>query len=273
MLASVLALLLPLMVLSGLAPTSPVAASGTVRSLPLSSLALRLQFERASVMRDETGQAIAIFGIPGSEARMVFIAVDRQRALPDGFQPPDLVRFGGRYVRALARTDLAAMMETAASDGVELAPISIYRPPEEQSLAFEAAVWQAMARSNGGLDRAEAESRMARFVAPPGHSQHQLGTAVDFSSREINYALQPRFEETAAGRWLATHAWQFGFVLSYSRHGEERSGYAFEPWHYRWIGRDLAAVMHREGYENHPTLIADDFLRATEEILTFERVP
>jgi len=273
MLASALALLLPLLLLITPAGLVPGFAQDTARNQPLSSLALRLQFERSSILRDETGRAVAIFGVPTSEARMVFIAVDRQRALPNGYTPPDLVRMGGRYVRALARPDLNAMIERAGTDGVELAAISAYRPPEEQSLAFEAAVWQAMARSNGELSRPEAEARMARFVAPPGHSQHQLGTAVDFSSWEINYALQPRFEETNAGRWLAANAWQFGFVLSYSRHGEERSGYAFEPWHYRWIGRDLAAVMHREGYEDHPTLIADDFLRATEEILTVESVP
>lgn len=240
---------------------------------PLSSLARRLQFERTSVMRDETGRAIAVFGIPSTEARMVFIAVDRERSLPDGYSPPDLVRERSRLIRALARPDMTSMMEGAASDGIELAPISIYRAPEEQSLAFESAVWQAIAREGGRIDRAEAEARMARFVAPPGHSQHQLGTAIDFSSWEDNYALQPTFQETVAGRWLEANAWQYGFVLSYSRHGEERSGYAYEPWHFRWVGRDLAAVMHREGYEDHPTLIADDFLRATEEILTFENIP
>jgi D-alanyl-D-alanine carboxypeptidase len=273
MLASVLALILPLLLMPiGQGIVTSVSAEAPPHQ-PLSSLARRLQVESASVVRDETGRAVSIFGVPSDEARMVFYAVDRQRGLPEGYAPPDLVRSGGRLIRTLARPDLSAMMETAATDGVELAPISTYRSPEEQSLAFEAAVWQAMARANGGLDRAEAEVRMARFVAPPGHSQHQLGTAVDFSSLEINYALQPRFQETEAGRWLAANAWQFGFVLSYSRHGEERSGYGFEPWHYRWVGRDLAAVMHREGYEDHPTLIADDFLRATEEILTFERIP
>ena len=124
--------------------------------------------------------------------------------------------------------------------------------PDEQALAFESAVWSAMARAGEPIDRAEAEARMARFVAPPGHSQHQLGTAIDFSTWEINYAVQPTFAETEAGRWLEANAWQFGFVLSYTRQGEERSGYAYEPWHYRWIGRDLAAVLQRDGYHGPP---------------------
>jgi D-alanyl-D-alanine carboxypeptidase len=239
---------------------------------PLSSLALHIQVEAHTVTRDETGRTSAIFGLPAAEARMLLIPVDRQRALPDGYAPPDLVSFGGRQVWAIVRPDLSAMIEAASKENVDLAPISGYRPADEQSLAFESAVWQSMARGESA-NRDEAEAKMARYVAPPGHSQHQLGTAIDFSTWDINYALQPTFAETEAGRWLEQNAWQYGFVLSYTRNGEERSGYAYEPWHYRWIGRDLAAVLQRDGYLNHPTLIADDYLRATEEILVNENIP
>ena len=204
---------------------------------------------------------------------MLLLPVDRQRALPDGYRPPDLTWVGGRMVRGIAKSDVLAMIDAADSEGIEIVPISAYRAPDEQALAFESAVWGAMARSGDGIDRAEAENRMARFVAPPGHSQHQLGTAIDFSTWEINYAVQPRFAETAAGRWLELNAWQYGFVLSYTRQGEERSGYAYEPWHYRWIGRELSAVLQRDGYLDHPTLIVDDYLRAAEELLGYERIP
>src|SRR5215212_458829 len=240
---------------------------------PLSSLALRLRVEPSAVTRDLDGRPMKIFGLPAAEARMLLIPVDRERALPDGFTPPDLTWMGGRLIRKLALPDLQAMIEAADKEHVDLVPISVYRPPDEQSLAFEAAIWQAMARGGPSMTREEAEGRMARFVAPPGHSQHQLGTAVDLSSYEINYALQPAFAETEAARWLERNAWQFGFVLSYTRNGEQRTGYAHEPWHYRWIGRELAAVLHHDGYLDHPTLIADDYLRATEEILAFENVP
>jgi D-alanyl-D-alanine carboxypeptidase len=239
---------------------------------PLSSLALHVQVEAQPVARDEAGRAATIFGLPASEARMLLLPVDRQRALPDGYVPPDLVSLGGRQVRALVRPDLTAMIEAAGKDNVELAPISGYRAADEQSLAFETAVWQSVARGESA-SREEAEQKMARYVAPPGHSQHQLGTAIDFSNWEINYVLQPTFADTEAGKWLEQNAWQYGFVLSYTRMGEERSGYAYEPWHYRWIGRDLAAVLQHDGYLNHPTLIADDYLRATEEILASENIP
>jgi D-alanyl-D-alanine carboxypeptidase len=284
MAASVLALavsivsLLPVLSLWPLVPPQSLAAVANrapdgpaARNRPLSALALRLQRERDAVVRDETSRAIIIFGIPATESRMLFLPVDRLRALPEGYEPPDLTWVGGRQVREIARPDLLSMIQAAEADDVEIAPVSAYRGPDEQALAFESAVWGAMARRN--QDRATAEQEMARFVAPPGHSQHQLGTAVDFSTWEINYAVQPRFAETDAGRWLEAHAWEYGFVLSYTRQGEARSGYAYEPWHYRWIGKDLAAILQRDGYLDHPTTIVDDYLRATEEILAYEGIP
>ena len=204
---------------------------------------------------------------------MLLLPVDRQRALPDGYRPPDLTWVGGRMVRGIAKADTLALIDAAESEGIGIVPISAFRGPDEQALAFESAVWTAMARTGEAADRAEVENRESRFVAPPGHSQHQLGTAIDFSTWEINYAVQPKFAETAAGRWLEINAWQYGFVLSYTRQGEERSGYAYEPWHYRWIGRELAAVLQRDGYIDHPTLIVDDYLRAAEELLAAERIP
>ena len=270
-LATLLALLLVIVPVVPSEPPPILAESVGVRSL--SSLALRLKQEQSAVTRDEYGHATAVFGLPSTEARMLLLPVDRQRALPDGYRPSDLTWLGGRLVRGIARADAVAMIDAAESDGVEIAAISAFRGPDEQALAFESAIWGAMARAAEPIDRAEAEARMARFVAPPGHSQHQLGTAIDFSTWEINYAIQPRFAGTAAGRWLEMNAWQYGFVLSYTHQGEERSGYAYEPWHYRWVGRDLATILQRDRYIDHPTLIVDDYLRAAEELMAYEGIP
>ena len=263
---------------SPVGPAGPTGPFGVPSSRPpLSSLAVRLQVERTAIVRDATGQVTSIFGLPASEARTLLLPVNRHRGLPEGYEPSDLSWFGGRQVRALVKPDLSAMIEAAARDRVELAAISGYRSPDEQALAFQSWVWRAMARERTPegqrIDQAEAESRSARFVAPPGHSQHQLGTAIDFSSWEVNYALNPAFGETEAGRWLEQHAWEFGFVLPYTRHGEERSGYAYEPWHFRWIGKDLAMALQHDNYLNHPSLIVDDYLSAAEELLAFEAVP
>ena len=240
---------------------------------PLSPLAIQLSGNPAFWSRADTGETTAIFGLLPSEARIVLLPVSHQRALPDGYVPPDLTRSGGRLVRSLIVPDLTAMIDAAAAEGIDVAVISGYRSPAEQTMAFESAVWQSLGRSNYTIDEAEAEARASRFVAPPGHSQHQLGTAIDFSTDEIGYGVQAAFAETAAGRWLATNAWQYGFVLPYPQQGEQRSGYAYEPWHYRWIGRNLAATLEGDQYMNASDRVVDDYLKAAEELLGAAGVP
>src|SRR5215208_613671 len=72
--------------------------------------------------------------------------------------------------------------------------------------------------------------------ATPGHSQHQLGTAVDFTNAAAGYNLGVPFAQTSAHRWLEHHAREYGFVLAYPRGKEEQTGYRWEPWHYRYVG-------------------------------------
>jgi zinc D-Ala-D-Ala carboxypeptidase len=239
----------------------------------LSAMAGRLLADPSSVARDSDGRAALVFGVAAREARMVLLPVTRERALPPGYEPPDLTSSVGRPVRALIVPDFEAMRSAAATAGVEIAVISGYRSPGQQVSAFEGAVWRQISRSGGTIDRAEAERRAARFVAPPGHSQHQLGTAVDVSSGELGYALQPAFAETAAGRWLWENAWAYGFVFPYTAQGESLSGYGYEPWHLRWVGRPLTGLMQADGYRDHPSVVADDYLRGIEEILDAEAIP
>ena len=254
-------------------PTGEAArfAAPLVREDP--DLVMRLWQAPDAVVRDADDRPLTVFGLPAGEARAVLLPVSRWRAAPAGYVPPDLVYSLGRPVRSLLVDDYRAMVADAAADAVDLAIVSGYRSPAEQASAFEAAVWRQLARAGGSIDRAEAEARVARFVAPPGHSQHQLGTAVDVSTSEIGYTIQPRFAETTAGRWLAQRAWAYGFVLPYTQQGESRSGYAFEPWHVRWIGRSLAALLYADGYLEHPSLVVDDYLNALEEILDAEGLP
>jgi D-alanyl-D-alanine carboxypeptidase len=239
----------------------------------LSALAQRLLSDQQALVRDGEQRPLLVFGLPVGEARMLLLPVSRERALPSGYEPSDLDRSVGRPVRSPVVADLRAMRDAAADDGVEIVVVSGYRSPSEQASAFESAIWRQLARQAGPTDRSDAEARVARFVAPPGHSQHQLGTAVDLSTWEIGYAVQPRFAETEAHRWVLEHGWEYGFVLPYTEQGEPRTGYAYEPWHFRWVGRPLAAVLQHDGYLLHPTLVVDDYLRAVEEILNAESVP
>ena len=85
--------------------------------------------------------------------------------------------------------------------------------------------------------------------ARPGHSEHQLGTAIDF--RSADDATPPwqldDFADTDAGGWLRDHAWEYGFVLSYPRGEAAETCYSYEPWHFRYVGRDIARAVHDSG--------------------------
>ena len=85
-----------------------------------------------------------------------------------------------------------------------------------------------------------------RMVAPPGHSEHQLGTTVDVVD-PADVSLTAAFATTPAGRWIAAHAASFGFVVSYPEGAEDESCYGWEPWHLRYVGVDAASDIAGSG--------------------------
>ena len=83
--------------------------------------------------------------------------------------------------------------------------------------------------------------------ASAGHSQHQLGSAVDFTNAGAGYQLGMPFARTSAYWWLEHHGWEYGFVEAYPRGEEEHSGYQWEPWHYRYVGVEDARRIEDSG--------------------------
>ena len=169
------------------------------------------------------------------QAPYTFLLVDKQHALPSDYSPDDLVHLttGGSlritrddlWLRRSAAVSLEEMAAAAAADGVILTAASTYSSYTRQGEIFR---WQV---NTFGLETAERQS------ARPGHSQHQLGTAVDF------FPIADAFGDTAASRWLVQNASRFGWSLSYPDGYEHITGYRFEPWHYRYVGRDLAVFI------------------------------
>ncbi|MGH9812022.1 MAG: M15 family metallopeptidase [Candidatus Acidiferrales bacterium] len=160
-------------------------------------------------------------------------AYDEARA--EELKPAGKYRDTGRVVQLAAPAAAAfkAMQKAAASDGVKLVPISGFRARDYQAGLFRRAV-----RRHGS------EERAARWVAPPGYSEHHTGLALDIGDearRECDVELC--FEKTPAHTWLQKNAARFGFELSFP--GRE-SGPAFEPWHWRYIGDDASRTLFRE---------------------------
>lgn len=94
--------------------------------------------------------------------------------------------------------------------------------------------------------RALGKVRGEKLAARPGYSEHQTGLAVDFAARGVS-TLKLSFARTKAGIWLAANAYSFGFVLRYPSGKTEVTGYSFEPWHFRYVGVDVATAMHDQG--------------------------
>jgi LAS superfamily LD-carboxypeptidase LdcB len=166
------------------------------------------------------------------------------QATTPGYEPDDLqdlasqgipTLYRGLQLRAVAVPSLARLMAAAKADGVDLTVLSAYRSYQEQQ-----AVYQREVAASG-------QAKADRVVARAGHSQHQLGTAVDFTARSVSMDLAEAFGETAEGRWLAANAHRFGWVISYPKGKEHITGYAYEPWHYRYLGESAAADIALRG--------------------------
>ncbi len=168
------------------------------------------------------------------------IVVDTNHTLPPELAPGDLVEVTAAgfaqldRVRAFVIPDLAALRQAAEANGTPIVVISAYR-----SFAYQQGLFRDEAERVG-------ESRAAAGVARPGHSEHQLGTAIDVLNPEAG-ELSAAFADTPAAQWIAAHAHEFGFVLSYPPDARDRSCYEFEPWHLRYVGRDIAAQIHESG--------------------------
>jgi zinc D-Ala-D-Ala carboxypeptidase len=182
---------------------------------------------------------------------MLLYNVDKAKALPKGYAPTDLVGLDGtglsvsrpgHRLRASAFRALKAMSAAAAAEGVALLVSSSYRSYEYQVEVF--------GRNVKELGRAKAEM----VSAMPGHSQHQLGEAVDFGS------ITDAFAQTKASRWLAANARRFGFSLSFPEGMTDVTGYAWESWHYRYIGKAAAALEgeYFEGVQRYLLLFLDE---------------
>lgn len=82
-----------------------------------------------------------------------------------------------------------------------------------------------------------------QYSAPPGASEHHTGLAIDLSCPSISYVLADSFSETEEYRWLQAHAHEYGFIIRYPEGKEDITGYSYEPWHIRYVGKDAAKVI------------------------------
>jgi len=166
--------------------------------------------------------------------------VDKSHSLPEDYSPADLVSLndsgfsvtrGDLRLRSLLMPALQAMTAAAQAAGATLVFASSYRSWSYQKTLYERNVAQ--------LGQTEAN----RVSAQPGQSQHQLGTAFDMNP------IDDAFDATPAGSWMRDNAWKFGFSLSYPQGCESLTGYVWESWHFRYIGK-AAMTLQRDYFDD-----------------------
>lgn len=149
-----------------------------------------------------------------------------------GFAP------GNQLISTKAYTDFLNLYNAAKSDGAFINVTSGYRSYSTQAATFNAWVQTELAL---GRTQAEAEAIANSYSARPGFSEHQLGTALDLNGAGCGTFTDGGCSSNeTVWNWLSQNAYKFGFVISYPQGKTAETGYTFEPWHYRWIGKELA---------------------------------
>lgn len=183
----------------------------------------------AYLTQETTGKpgayAAPSIGTPGTYASSVLI-VNKKYSLPSSYNPG---------VNKLAQKAGDAMTAEAKKQGVWLTAFSTFRSYNRQKELYTSYV------NRHGTAEAN------RFSAKPGHSEHQTGLAFDFGGSDQSKWLKESFAATKEGKWLEANAHTYGFILRYPKGKEAITGYMYEPWHFRYIGSELAGQVKISG--------------------------
>jgi LAS superfamily LD-carboxypeptidase LdcB len=168
----------------------------------------------------------------------ILVLVNKEQSLPANYVPGDLMipdvpfSFEGdyekKYLREEAAKALEALFAGASAENVELFAVSGYRSYETQY-----GIYNSYLKKWG-------EEKTNAISAIPGHSEHQTGLAMDVSSRSAALDLTEEFGETPEGQWLKENASKYGYIIRYPEESEVITGYQYEPWHLRYVGKDVA---------------------------------
>jgi D-alanyl-D-alanine carboxypeptidase len=185
-------------------------------------------------------------------AYWAYFLINDENPLPAGYTPEleviDFTNSREFYLDARAAPAAVQMLTAAEDDGVKLRVVSAFRSQQRQLENFNNYV-ERLIREHG-INEEEAIILTASQIARPGASEHNAGLAVDILSADwflYNNDVNEEFERTPEFRWLAENSWKYGFILRYPRGKEEVTGFIYEPWHFRYVGVDIAEQIVNSG--------------------------
>ncbi len=174
----------------------------------------------------------------------LLVLVNKKLKLSSDYQPQNLVipdvpfSFTGtpekKYMTAEAAKAIEEMFVEAENNGIQLVGASGYRSFQTQEQLFTSYVLR------DGYEIAN------QFSAFPGESEHQTGLAMDITSRAVNFKITTTFGETKEGVWVQENSHKFGFIIRYPKGMENITGYSYEPWHLRFVGKEAALIMNEQ---------------------------
>jgi len=176
------------------------------------------------------------------------IVVNPWNYIPEDYQP-DLVSLGGKYGVDGSQVDrscydaLIAMLDDCNRECPRAYVVSSYRTQDYQARNYARKVSRL---KNQGYDEQTAKVEAAKVVAIPGTSEHQLGLAVDIIDTRLSNLVEAQ-ADLPAQKWLMENSWRYGFILRYPKDKLEFTGITYEPWHYRYVGTELAQELYESG--------------------------
>ena len=188
------------------------------------------------------GLCLPAFAVSTTQDKLLTL-VNPWNTIPEDWTV-ELISIGnGHRVDRACYDDLMAMLEGCREAGHRPVVKSSYRTQATQKQLYENKVRQWIGY---GYDEEAARKKAATIVAVPGTSEHQLGWAVDIVDDRY-HGLNEKQATMPAQIWLMEHCWEYGFILRYPVDKSEVTGIIYEPWHYRWVGRDNAKAIHETG--------------------------
>ena len=170
------------------------------------------------------------------------LLVNPWNPIPENYEPELTYLRNGQAVDSRCYPELQQMMDDCRAAGFDPLICASYRTMEKQEALFEDKEARLIRE---GCPENEVEAEAAKVVAYPGTSEHQLGLALDIV--DVSYQqLDTEQENTPVQQWLMKNSWKYGFVLRYPTDKSDITGIIYEPWHYRYVGKEAAA----EIYEN-----------------------
>ena len=168
----------------------------------------------------------------------LLILVNKYHVLPSGIEPKNLVNIEGQKMEKTAASAMEKMVSQMRSDGLSIILQSGYRSEETQTIIYNRNV------NNNGRENAD------KYSARPNSSEHQTGLAMDLSH---DGTLEEYFEDTPQFEWLQENAHKYGFIMRYPKDKVYMTGYEYEPWHYRYVGVEIATLIKNENitYEEY----------------------